>query len=59
MGSRMSHDEAPDTDRDLNLYDARLLQILRIPLPLAPGKNMIGTCGGWPMIETALARLSS
>ena len=39
MGTRMSHDEAPGTDRDLSLYEARLLSILQTPLPLAPGKN--------------------
>jgi hypothetical protein len=39
MGGRMSHDESPDTDRDLKLYDARLLGILGTRLPLAPGKN--------------------
>jgi hypothetical protein len=39
MGTRMSHNEAPDTPRDLNLYDTQLLQILNTPLPLAPGKN--------------------
>ena len=39
MGTRMSHDEAPETDRDLKLYDTRLLGILSTPLPLALGKN--------------------
>jgi hypothetical protein len=39
MGTRLSHAEAMGTDRDLKLYDARLLQILRTPQPLAPGKN--------------------
>jgi Protein of unknown function (DUF3987) len=39
MGTRMSRDEAPETDRDLKLYDTRLLGILSTPLPLALGKN--------------------
>jgi hypothetical protein len=39
MGTRISHAEAPATDRDLKLYDARLLGILNAPLPLALGKN--------------------
>jgi Protein of unknown function (DUF3987) len=39
MGTRMWRDEAPETDRDLKLYDTRLLGILSTPLPLALGKN--------------------
>ncbi len=39
MGTRMSHDEAPETVRDLDLYDARLLYILNTPFPLAQGQN--------------------
>jgi hypothetical protein len=38
MGSRLSHQEGPDTDRDLTVYHVQLLQILRAPLPLVPGK---------------------
>jgi hypothetical protein len=38
MGTRMSRDEVPETDRDLKFYEKRLLSILNTPLPLAPGK---------------------
>jgi hypothetical protein len=38
MGTRMSHQEVPDTDRDLTVYHAQLMLILRTPLPLVPGK---------------------
>jgi hypothetical protein len=38
-GTRLPHDEKPETDRDLKRYGARLLSILETPLPLAPGKT--------------------
>ncbi len=37
-GTRLWHEEQPETDRDLKRYGARLLDILETPLPLAPGK---------------------
>ncbi len=38
-GTRFSHDEQPETDRNLKRYGARLLAILERPLPLAFGKT--------------------
>jgi Protein of unknown function (DUF3987) len=38
-GSRLPHDEKPETDRDMKRYGARLLSILETPLPLALGKT--------------------
>jgi hypothetical protein len=38
-GTRLWHDEQPETDRDLKRYGARLLAILETPLPLAAGKS--------------------
>jgi Protein of unknown function (DUF3987) len=38
-GTRFSHDERPETDHDIKRYGARLLAILELPLPLAPGKT--------------------
>jgi hypothetical protein len=38
-GTRLHHDERPDTDRALKRYGARLLAILELALPLAPGKT--------------------
>lgn len=38
-GSRLWHDERPETDRDLKRYGARLLDILETPLPLSLGKS--------------------
>jgi hypothetical protein len=39
MGTRMSHEEAPQTEGDLKRYRARVLKILESPLPLALGKS--------------------
>jgi hypothetical protein len=38
-GTRLWHEERPETDRDLRRYGARLLEILETPLPLASGKS--------------------
>jgi Protein of unknown function (DUF3987) len=38
-GTRLWHEEQPETDRDLKRYGARLLAILETPLPLAAGKS--------------------
>jgi Protein of unknown function (DUF3987) len=38
-GSRLWHEERPESDRDLKRYGARLLNILEAPLPLSPGKS--------------------
>jgi hypothetical protein len=38
MGTRLSHDEAPETNPAMALYGARLLSILETPLPVADGK---------------------
>jgi hypothetical protein len=37
-GTRLWHEEQPETKRDLKRYGARLLAILETPLPLAEGK---------------------
>jgi hypothetical protein len=37
-GTRLSHDDQPETDRDIRCYGARLLAILETPMPLVPGK---------------------
>ena len=37
-GTRFQREEQPETDRDLKYYGARLLDILKTPLPLAQGK---------------------
>jgi len=38
-GTRFHREERPETDRDIRRYGARLLSILELPLPLAPGKT--------------------
>lgn len=38
-GTRLWHEEQPETDRDLKRYGARLLSILEMPSPLAAGKS--------------------
>jgi hypothetical protein len=38
-GSRLWHEERPESDRDLKRYGARLLSLLEAPLPLSPGKT--------------------
>jgi hypothetical protein len=38
-GTRLWHEERPETDRDLKRYGARLLDIFESPLPLSPGKS--------------------
>ena len=38
-GSRLWHEERPESDRDLERYGARLLDILEAPFPLSPGKS--------------------
>jgi len=38
-GSRLWHEERPESDRDLKRYGARLLNILEAPFPLSPGKS--------------------
>jgi hypothetical protein len=38
-GSRLWHNERPETDRNLKRYGARLLDILETPLPLAKDKS--------------------
>ncbi len=38
-GTRLWHEERPETDRDLKRYGARLLAILETLLPLAAGKS--------------------
>jgi len=37
-GTRLWHEERPESVRDLKRYGARLLDILEMPLPLAPNK---------------------
>jgi hypothetical protein len=47
-GTRLWHEEGPETDRDLKRYGARLLDILEMPLPLAPGKST----SFWPLSDS-------
>ena len=38
-GTRLPHNETPETDLNLKRYGARLLSVLETPLPLLPGKT--------------------
>jgi hypothetical protein len=53
MGTRMSRPESPNTDRELRLYDARLLGIMGTQLRLAPGKINELEPRGLPLSPTA------
>jgi hypothetical protein len=53
MGSRLWHDEAPETAPAMARYGARLLSILETPLPLAAGKPNELAPRGLPLSDTA------